>query len=83
MQVNAAGVTEPPIQSDEAVEELANEDPAPTPLRRQGTRARQPTKRAAEPSTPLHHQGTRARQPTKRAAEASATQSNTKRVRRV
>ena len=51
MQVNTAGVTEPPIQSDEAVEELANEDPAPRPLHRQGTQARQPTKCAAEAST--------------------------------
>ena len=46
-----ARVTKPPIQSNEAVEELANEYPAPTPLRRQGTQARQPTKHAAEAST--------------------------------
>ena len=44
MQVNTAGVTKPPIQSNKAVEELVNEDPAPTPLCCQGTWARQPMK---------------------------------------
>ena len=55
MQVNVIEVTKLPIQSDEAVKELANEDPAPTPLHHQWTWARQPMKCAAEPSTPLHH----------------------------
>ena len=51
MQINAAEVTEPSIQSNKAVKELINEDPASRPLCCQSTQARQSTKHAAEAST--------------------------------
>ena len=51
MQINAAEVTESFIQSNKIIKKLANDDPAPRPLHRQGTQVRQPIKHTVEAFT--------------------------------
>ena len=51
MQINVVRVTESFIQSNKAVKELINENPASRPLCCQGTQARQPIKHTAEAFT--------------------------------